>query len=173
MIECRPLMETEGHLWYSVLRSGYEDLKGLPISFEAIGAAKEEALEWFRDNPAYGLFEDGELCASISLRMPWGPKPGPEKYPHIGWVVTRSDKKGNGYARRLMGYVEEEILQKELRTPAVTLGTAKEHPWLVDMYLSLGFEVLRTVQLPGKKHHTVYMIKRLGAKDETKSAFSK
>lgn len=161
MTECRRLLETEGEVWYDVLTAGYASLRGLPISFEAIEAGRDEALEWFSENPAYGLFEDGELISVVSLRMPWGPKPGPEKYPHIGYVATRPDKKKKGYARKLFHYLEEEVLKKELRSPAVTLGTAESHPWLVSMYRSMGFEELRTVQLPGKVHRTVFMIKHL------------
>lgn len=42
---------------------------------------------------------------------------------------------------------------------AVTLGTAAEHPWLVKMYESWGFETVETKTLPGNSHQTVYMKK--------------
>lgn len=91
--------------------------------------------------------------------MPWVKKPGPYGVPHLGWVSTRPEEKHKGYARKLFFLLEEQVLKEELRTPAVTLGTAAEHPWLVKMYESWGFETVETKTLPGNSHQTVYMKK--------------
>lgn len=147
--------------WFEVLHEGYQVLKEYPISFEAIGAQRDEAFTWFIKNPSYGLFVDGRLVSAVTLRMPWGPKPGPKNLPHIGWFVTDAKEQGKGYAKLLFHNLEEQVLKKQLRLPAVTLGTAKEHPWLPAFYRSIGFEELKTVQLPGKQHHTIYMEKKL------------
>ena len=157
----RILEEGDMDAWFEVLKEGYKDLKDLPISFEAIHATKQEAAEWFETTPFYGLFKGDRLAASVGIRMPWGPKPGPKGLPHIGWVVTHPDFKGTGCAKRLLQHLEKEVLIKQLRAPGVTLGTAKEHPWLTDMYQSFGFVPFKTVQLNGKLHHTVFMEKKL------------
>ena len=47
------------------------------------------------------------------------------------------------------------------RMPAVTLGTAAEHPWLAKMYEDFGFKEYKRVQLPGKVHTTIFFKKTL------------
>ena len=73
--------------------------------------------------------------------------------------LHKTGREAHGYARKLFFLLEEQILKEELRTPAVTLGTAAEHPWLVKMYESWGFETVETKTLPGNSHQTVYMKK--------------
>ena len=46
-------------------------------------------------------------------------------------------------------------------TPAVTLGTAAEHPWLAKMYEGFGFKEYKRTQLPGKVHTTIFFKKML------------
>lgn len=111
-------------VYYSVLHRGYQSIRQYPISFAAVTVSKEESCQWLQANPTYGLFVDGQLVSAISLRMPWGPNPGPRQVPHIGWFVTNPDYKHQGYATRLLSRVETEILKKNLKAPLVTLGTA-------------------------------------------------
>lgn len=167
MTHFRQLTPADGDCWYEVLHAGYQSLAGLPISFDAINAPKEEALKWLKQNPTYGILEENRMVAVASLRMPWGPLPGPEKYPHYGFIAVHPDFQGQGYAKKLLAAIEEQVLIALLRTPAVTLGTAQEHPWLVSMYRSMGFVPLRTVQLEGKRHHTVFMKKDLSQGGDT------
>ena len=47
------------------------------------------------------------------------------------------------------------------KTPAVTLGTAKEHPWLPKMYESFGFKAYDKVHFRGKQHTTILFKKDL------------
>ena len=49
----------------------------------------------------------------------------------------------------------------KFKTPAVTLGTAKEHPWLPKMYESFGFKAYDQVHFRGKQHTTVLFKKDL------------
>ena len=55
----------------------------------------------------------------------------------------------------------EELLKTQFKTPAVTLGTAKEHPWLPKMYESFGFKAYDKVHFRGKQHTTVLFKKDL------------
>ena len=89
-----------------------------------------------------------------------GAPSGPFGVPHIG-LHTDPDKAHQGNATKLLHYVEIEILTKLLHAPAVTLGTAKSHPWLAAMYRHLGFTEVGEKQLAGKKHVTVYFKKEL------------
>ena len=72
-------------------------------------------------------------------------------YPHF---------KGKGYARETLGYAEE-LLINQFKTPAVTLGTAQEHPWLPKMYESFGFKAYDKVHFRGKQHTTILFKKDL------------
>lgn len=157
----RQLDEADLDAYYRVLHEGYQTDKEYPISFAAITATKEEERDWLANNPTYGLFVDGTLVSAISLRMPWGPNPGPSGVPHIGQVVTDPQHMHKGYASKLILLVAEDVLKKQLKVPFVTLGTATSHPWLRTMYEKLGFAAFREVQLPGKKHRTVYLRKEL------------
>lgn len=159
----RLLTENDLDPFYDVVHEGYQADKAYPISFAAITATKEDARQWLLENPCYGWFEEGRLASTISLHMPWSPHPGPKGVPHLGWVTTHPDFKHHGFVTRLYRWIEAEVFVKELRVPSVTLGTAQCHPWLCKMYESWGFVPFKVVQLPGKKHRTVFMEKDLAA----------
>lgn len=149
------------HNYYKVLHEGYQSDKPYPISFTAIEATEEDALQWLKVNPTYGWFRNNILVSAISLRMPWGPEPGDGKVPHIGWFVTDPKYQHQGYAGKLLKAIEAEVLIKQLKVPSVTLGTAENHPWLVKMYEAWGFVIYDVRQLPHKKHRTVFLKKKL------------
>ena len=74
--------------------------------------------------------------------------------------VTAPAFKGKGYAREVLGYAEE-LLKEQFKTHIVTLGTAKEHPWLPKMYESFGFTAYDKVHFRGKQHTTILFKKEL------------
>lgn len=157
----RILTECDIDSYYHVLHEGYQNNKDYPISFDAMDATKEETMKWLQSHPTYGLFLGNRLVSAISLRMPWGIKPGPKNVPHIGHFVTDPVFMHKGYARKLLHMLENYVLKTELKTPFVTLGTADSHPWLQTMYEGMGFVCFDTVQLKGKKHHTLFFEKKL------------
>ena len=65
------------------------------------------------------------------------------------------------YHKVLIDGYAEELLKTQFKTPAVTLGTAKEHPWLPKMYESFGFKAYDKVHFRGKQHTTVLFKKDL------------
>ena len=104
-------------------------------------------------------FVDHKLVSAISCGCLGGTILAPLVCPHIGHFITDPDEAHQGNATKLLHYVEIEILTKLLHAPAVTLGTAKSHPWLAAMYRHLGFTEVGEKQLAGKKHVTVYFKK--------------
>ncbi len=142
-----------------LVHDAYQADGELGIDFAAVTLAKEEIAKSLNENPTYGLFIDGKLVSAITLRMPWGPKPGPYGLPHLGWVSTRPEEKKKGYSKRLFHLLEEQILKEQWKVPAVTLGTASEHPWLISMYESWGFHVVERKRLSHNKHETTYLRK--------------
>ncbi|MEE6280621.1 GNAT family N-acetyltransferase [Georgenia sunbinii] len=145
---------------YAQLVSGaYEDIRGLGINFAAASAGHADALEHLRRNVAYVLVADQQLVATVSVRYPWGPNPGPFGLPHLGWIATAPSHRRRGLAQSLMTTVEEE-LRDRLHAPAVSLGTAEHHPWLTEMYTRLGYRPAGTTDL-GRGHTTLYLTKQL------------
>ena len=155
----RLLNVNDGHEYAALVHDAYQADGELGIDFAAVTLPEEKLIRGLILNPTYGLFIEGRLVSAITLRMPWVKKPGPYGVPHLGWVSTRPEEKHKGYARKLFFLLEEQVLKEELRTPAVTLGTAAEHPWLVKMYESWGFETVETKTRPGNTHQTVYIKK--------------
>lgn len=138
--EFRQLTAADGVAYGNLVVNGYAANDQYGFAFAARHLTLDEAIDWVKSNPVYGLFVDGELVSSITLRMPWGPNPGPRPVPHIGHFVTNAAYQGKGYARRMLNYVETAILRDQLRSPIVTLGTADVHPWLCRMYEHFGFK---------------------------------
>ena len=160
MKEFRQLTVDDAAEYHEVLIAGYAENKNYPISFDAINFSPEESRAWILKYPVYGLYVESSLVSSISFRMPWIPKATPDVYPHIAHFVTAPEHKGKGYAREVLAEAED-LLRNVYKTPAVTLGTAAEHPWLAKMYEGFGFKEYKRVQLPGKVHTTIFFKKTL------------
>ena len=60
----------------------------------------------------------------------------------------------------MLDWLEQEILIEQFKAPAVTLGTAEEHPWLITMYEKRGYVAYLKRRLR-EDHITVYMKKTL------------
>ena len=87
-ITYRQLTKDDGAAYYNVLIDGYASNLAVGVDFSASHMTETEAIAWGETHPTYGLFVDGELASTITLRMPWGPNPGPREFPHIGHFVT-------------------------------------------------------------------------------------
>ena len=159
----RLLTPHDGEEYAELVHDAYQADGALGIDFAAVDMPWEELARIPAEHPTYGLFIHGRLVSAMTLRMPWGGKPGPFGLPHIGWVSTRPEEKRKGYSKRLFHLLEEQVLQEELKVPAVTLGTATEHPWLISMYESWGFHVVGKKKLAHNHHETTYLKKEYGA----------
>lgn len=142
-----------------ILRA-YEPIRQLGINFAAATADLNLVEKNIKNNMCYVLEEDGELLATCSLRMPWGLQPGPYGFPHIYWFAVDPKIGKQGVGATLLKWVEENIVRDTLKSPAVTLGTADKHPWLVNMYEKKGYERVGTADL-GRGHITIYLRKIL------------
>ena len=136
----------------------YAPSRELGINFAAATADLALVNRNLEDNVCYVREVDGRIQATLSLRMPWGNQPGPFGMPHIWWFAVDPLLNEKGVGSALMTWVEEEVLRKQLRAPAVSLGTADKHPWLADMYARKGYVRAGEADL-GKGHITVYFVK--------------
>ncbi|MBO1148361.1 GNAT family N-acetyltransferase [Streptococcus thermophilus] len=146
-----------------LFHTAYSNNEKLGIHFKAATISSEEVEDHWLGQPMFTEKADGKIVTTASLRLPWSKNPSPFALPHLGWVATHPDYQGRSLARMLIEEVIDEFVIKKLRAPAITLGTALEHPWLIKAYEKLGFVYLSEKQL-FSDHKTVYMIKILDKK---------
>ena len=153
------VLEDAPRLLNLVLRA-YAPIRELGINFAAATADIDLIQENIRNNMCYVLEDEGKLLATGSLRMPWGLQPGPYGFPHIYWLAVDPNITQGGVGSSMLKWLEENVVRETLKSPAVSLGTAEEHPWLVSMYEKKGYKKLGTAKL-GRGHTTVYLQKIL------------
>ncbi|WP_272539279.1 GNAT family N-acetyltransferase [Providencia sp. PROV197] len=158
MYQYRQLLATDATAFYQLLHHAYAEIKHLGIRFDAATADLAAMTQHLNNHAVYGMFEDGILIASVTLRYPWSKQPGPFGLPHIGWFATAPTHRGQQLGKKILTWFEDNILSQQLRAPAYSLGTAQSHPWLVDYYQSLGFQTVEKRDL-GKGHITIFMRK--------------
>lgn len=142
---------------------GYATIRGLGINFAAATADEQLVEKNINENICFYMKDGDEMVATASIRMPWSSHHGPYEIPHIWWVAVAPEYKRKGYASKLLDFIENDYLKDTLHCPSVSLGTAKEHPWLADMYVKRGYEKVGESDL-GKGHVTIYLEKLLLAK---------
>lgn len=138
----------------------YEPIRKLGINFAAATADLSLVERNIQEHMCFVMEEEGRIICTVTLRMPWSSQPGPFGVPHIWWLATDPDFKNRGIASRMLTWCEEEMVRDTLKSPAVSLGTAQNHPWLVDMYKRRGYKEIMTKDL-GRGHITVFMKKEL------------
>jgi ribosomal protein S18 acetylase RimI-like enzyme len=138
----------------------YEPIRKLGINFAAATADLALVEKNIREHLCFIMEEDKKALCTLTLRMPWGPSPGPFGVPHIWWFASDPDAARKGIGREMLTWCEEVMVRDTLKSPAVSLGTADRHPWLIDMYKRHNYEVQGTKDL-GRGHITVYMKKIL------------
>lgn len=142
-----------------LLRAAYAENERLGVHFRAATADSDEVDAHLRENLAYGFDDDGgRLLGTVSLRMPWGPNPGHLGLPHIGWLATDPARARTGIARTMVEALVQQVLREQLHAPAVSLGTAQDHPWLGSYYRRLGFEPVGSYDL-GLGHITDFYVR--------------
>ncbi|HBZ15417.1 GNAT family N-acetyltransferase [Pantoea sp. NPDC088449] len=156
----RQVREDEVETYQALMHAAYAPTLALGIKFDAATADRAKTLRHLQSHGVYALYADDVMVSSVTVRYPWGPLPGPFGLPHIGWFGAHPDYPGLQYGRQVQDRLEQEILRGKLRAPAVSLGTATSHPWLIDMYQKRGFQLMHTTDL-GKGHITQYMKKVL------------
>jgi GNAT superfamily N-acetyltransferase len=156
----RQLTASDAEAYQALVYLAYAPIRELGIRFVAAEADIEIAREHIEQHAVYAMEQDGLMLSTVTIRFPWGSEPGPYGLPHLGWFATHPDHAKKGLARQIFQWLETHVLSAQLRAPAVSLGTAQEHPWLVSMYRNLGFSEVGQKAL-GRGHLTIYMRKIL------------
>ncbi|MFT8318014.1 MAG: GNAT family N-acetyltransferase [Sporolactobacillus sp.] len=150
-------MDDAEELHRLIIRAYAPDLS-LNILFHAGVISMEEMVDHIKYVPTFVGENEHHIVVTVSIRLPWTPNSAPFRLPHLGWVATVPEEKRKGYAKAIIDWIVMEVLKKDYHAPAVTLGTAGEHPWLQDMYQKIGFQVLGQKRL-FPDHVTVYMLR--------------
>lgn len=152
----------------ALLHAAYAADEALQIHFGAAKVRAEVVAQHIINTPTFVLTDEQQnLIATVSVRLPWGNDPGPFKLPHLGWIATNPEYQHHGYAKQIITLVIEQYIKETLNAPAVSLGTALEHPWLRQAYQSLGFIHVATVR-KFPDHQTAYLVKILNKEQALK-----
>lgn len=138
----------------------YEPIRQLGIQFAAATADLAVVEKNIANNLCLVMEEEGRILSTISVRMPWGPSPGPFGVPHLWWFASDPDAGRKGIGGEMITWCEETMIRDTLKSPSVSLGTADKHPWLIEMYKRRGYEAESSKDL-GKGHLTIFMRKIL------------
>lgn len=152
--------------YQKLLHRAYQTNTQLGIHFAAATATQAQIIEHIESNAVYLFEKNSKLLSTLSIRFPWGNNPGPYGLPHLGWFATDPIYKGKGYGNALWDFVEQQILINQLKLPAVTLGTAANHPWLAQTYINKGYKKIGYANLT-PDHITLYFEKILNDKSYT------
>lgn len=152
--------------YQTLLHNAYQATANLGIHFAAATASHQQITQHIETNAVYLYEKLGELVSTLSIRFPWGNNPGPYGLPHLGWFATAPQYKGQGLGNQLWDWMEKQILIDQLKLPAVTLGTAQNHPWLAKIYIKKGFRPIGQANLTAN-HTTVYFEKIFNQKNYT------
>ena len=129
----------------ALIQEAFQEVKEYGIDWPSTNATLESVTENIVNGTAIVLEREGRLIATISIRWPWDREIRVTQYPFLWWFATADELKGQGIGREFLRRVEEEFLIDLFKIPAYVLGTSgKKHPWLLEMYLRNGYQILST-----------------------------
>ncbi|WP_414840797.1 GNAT family N-acetyltransferase [Enterococcus saccharolyticus] len=128
-----------------LIQESFQEVKDYGIDWPSTNATLESVIENIETGIALVLEREGRLISTITVRQPWENETPISNYPFLWWFATADELKGQGIGKKFIKQVEEEFLVKVLKAPAYVIGTSgRKHPWLLDMYLRNGYQILTT-----------------------------
>ncbi|OPA73997.1 GNAT family N-acetyltransferase [Paenibacillus selenitireducens] len=124
----------------------YEPIRELGIKFPAATADLSLVHETISNHECYVLERDGKIIATVTVSKPIAMLKDITDFPFIMKFAVEPAYKGQGIGTLLLNWVEDTIVRDTWEAPAVTLGTAVRHPWLVPMYERRGYERIHEVE---------------------------
>ncbi|MEO3946243.1 GNAT family N-acetyltransferase [Gorillibacterium sp. CAU 1737] len=127
----------------AILHEAYALIRELKLNWPAATADVAQVQENVEQNECYVLEADGRIVATITLSKADEVKAVTD-LPFIKWFAVDPSEQGRGYGDKLLAWVETAIIRDRVGAPAVTLGTAEKHPWLLAMYKRRGYESIHS-----------------------------
>ncbi|MFT8459618.1 MAG: GNAT family N-acetyltransferase [Liquorilactobacillus ghanensis] len=153
--------EKDSEALFNLLHEAHKSNNKIGIHFETAEVEKNIVREHIQTVPTFAYKnQEGELISTISIELPWSANYELLVFPHIKWFATSPKYKNRGWGKKLINQVIRDYVNCSLASPAVTIDTAINHPWLREFYMSLGFIPLKKLKLV-KDHDSIYMIKML------------
>ncbi|WP_322906120.1 GNAT family N-acetyltransferase [Paenibacillus campi] len=145
-----------------ITHAAYVTIRELQLQWPAAHADVEQIRANIIANKCYVLEHNGQIVATVTLADPQRLKLLAEQMdlPFVMWFAVDPERQGSGWGRKLLHWVEQEIINKELGAPAVTLATAEKHPWLLPMYERWGYERLLAFDA-GKGDGVMHLLRKI------------
>lgn len=141
-----------------IIHRAYHLIRELGLHWPAATADLALVQDNIRSNACYVLEKNGAIVATVT-RSKSDEISKQTGIPFIKWFAADPDYRGQGYGGQLLDWVEEHVIHGQLGATAVTLATAKKHPWLVQMYEQRGYEVFK--ELDGQQGDGImYLLKK-------------
>lgn len=120
----------------------------------AADADAEMIAEWQQEATVRVVTKEGELIGAVRIR--------PErdgKLPQIGRIAVRSEWTGEGLGSALLAHAEEQVRGRG--HDQVRLATFTDHPFLVEMYESRGYNRVRIDEVETRPYDILRLRKEL------------
>ncbi|MFM9277429.1 GNAT family N-acetyltransferase [Paenibacillus jiagnxiensis] len=143
----------------ALIFEAYATIRELELHWPAANANLEQIQENISQNECYVLEADGTIVATITLSKGDDVKHITD-LPFIKWFAVDPAEQGKGYGGRLLDWVEKHIIRDKLGAPAVTLGTAEKHPWLLPMYERRGYKSIYSFD-PGNGDGVGHLLRKI------------
>ncbi len=149
-----------------IIHAAYVTIRELELQWPAAYADVEQIRDNIIANKCYVLEHEGAIVATVTLADPGRMKALAERIdlPFVMWFAVDPELQGSGWGRKLLNWVEQEVIHGELGAPAVTLATAEKHPWLLPMYERWGYERLIAFDA-GKGDGVMHLLRKIVNKE--------
>ena len=137
----------------------YVTIRELELSWPAANADLALIQDNITRNDCFVLESEGKIRATITLSKTDDLSPITD-LPFIKWFAVDPASQGKGYGGKLLDWVETAIIRDQLGVPAVTLGTAEKHPWLLPMYERRGYEPIHSFD-KGSGEGTMFLLRKI------------
>ncbi|MFD1953060.1 GNAT family N-acetyltransferase [Paenibacillus thailandensis] len=142
-----------------VIHEAYALIRELKLHWPAANAGLAQIRDNIAQNECYVLEVNGTIVATITLSKT-DQITKETGLPFVKWFAVHPSEQGKGYGDKLLTWMEQSVIRDKLGAPAVTLGTAEKHPWLLPMYKRRGYESIRTVD-PGNGDGIMHLLRKV------------
>lgn len=141
---------------HALIFDAYATIRELELHWPAANADLEQIQDNIVRNECYVLDVNGNIVATITLSKGDDVKHITD-LPFIKWFAVDPIEQGKGYGGKLLDWMEKYIIYDKFGSPAVTLGTAEKHPWLLPMYERRGYKSIYSFD-PGNGDGTGHLL---------------
>jgi len=144
----RPAQVKDARKIQQHLHKAYRPIKKYGFNMEAVDVSVKRVEESIREDELY-VIADEDDCIWGTVRL----QDNDETRDTLSWFSIAPELKGQGLGKMLFEFAQERA--KERGRKKLYLDTAKDHPWLPDMYRRWGCKEIGTIRWPGQNFDAV------------------